>query len=184
VAFDAVAYDLAERIRAQCPPARSLVAVDGPGGAGKSTLALRLARALGDATIVPTDDFATWNDPLDWWHRMSDEVIRPIAQGRTARYRRRDFLTGRFLDWVMVPTKAVTIIEGVSSSRREWADRLCFSVWIETPRDERLRRGLERDGADALPAWEGWMAAEDEFFELDRPWERADAIIAGVDAAR
>jgi uridine kinase len=34
-----------------------LVAIDGGGGAGKSTLARNLADALGDATIVQMDDF-------------------------------------------------------------------------------------------------------------------------------
>jgi len=83
-----------------------------------------------------------------------------------------------------VPEAGVTIIEGVSSSRREWADRLCFSVWVETPRDERLRRGLEREGTDALSAWNGWMAVEDEFFARDKPWERATAIVPGTATAK
>lgn len=135
---------------------------------------------LEDATIVATDDFAAWNDPIDWWRRMLEEVLEPIAAGRPARYRRRDFVTGDLQQWVTVPVTSVTIIEGVSSSRREYADLLCFSVWVDTPRDERLRRGLERDGADALPLWQRWMATEDEFFAQDRPWERADAIVPGT----
>jgi hypothetical protein len=57
---------------------------------------------------------------------------------------------------------------------------LCFGVWVDTPRAERLRRGLDRDGADALVLWDIWMATEDAFFALDRPWDRADAIISGA----
>lgn len=175
-----VAEDLATRIREACATSRALVAVDGPGGAGKSTLAAMVASHLGDATVVPTDDFAAWNDPLGWWRRMLDDVIEPIAEGHRARYRRRDFLSGDLLGWVTVPTARVTIVEGVSASRREWSDRLCFRIWVETPREERLRRGLERDGADARALWEGWMATEDAFFAGDRPWERADEIVSGV----
>ncbi len=43
-----------------------LVAVDGPGGAGKSTFAERLSLALGGAPVVPTDDFASADAPLGW----------------------------------------------------------------------------------------------------------------------
>ncbi|HXR12510.1 MAG TPA: hypothetical protein VN770_09460, partial [Gaiellaceae bacterium] len=43
-----------------------IVAVDGAGGAGKSSLAERLASRLG-ASIVHTDDFASWDNPVDWW---------------------------------------------------------------------------------------------------------------------
>jgi uridine kinase len=163
-----------------CRSLRALVAIDGPGGAGKSTLAALLTSHLGDATVVPTDDFAASDDPLGWWRRMRDDVIEPIAEGRGARFRRRDFLSGQLLEWVTVPAARVTIVEGVSSSRREWSDRLCFRIWVETPREERLRRGLERDGVDARALWDGWMAAEDAFFAQDRPWERADAIVPGV----
>lgn len=38
-----------------------LVAVDGPGGAGKSSLAAQLATAC-DATLIHTDDFASWDN--------------------------------------------------------------------------------------------------------------------------
>lgn len=44
-----------------------LVAVDGPGGAGKSTFADRLAAAAGGAPIIHTDDFASADNPIDWW---------------------------------------------------------------------------------------------------------------------
>jgi cytidylate kinase len=36
-----------------------VVAIDGPGGAGKSTLAAQVAVVL-HAQVVCTDDFATW----------------------------------------------------------------------------------------------------------------------------
>jgi uridine kinase len=172
--------DLAARIDRVCSAGHALIAVDGPGGAGKSTLAEQLSSHLDGAVIVPTDDFAAWHDPLDWWPRMLAEVIEPLSKGLPARYQRREFSTGVLLDWIAVPPARITIIEGVSSSRREWAARLCFSVWVDTPRAERLRRGLARDGADAQVLWDEWMATEDAFFAVDQPWERADAVVPGA----
>src|SRR5207248_7862739 len=58
--------DLVRRIRqTSAPPgvATKIVAVDGHGGAGKTTLAARLANALG-CEVIQTDDFASWDNPV------------------------------------------------------------------------------------------------------------------------
>ncbi len=57
---------LAERIRARASPgSRMLVAVAGPPGSGKTTLAAQLAGKLGeDAAVVPMDGFHLENDVL------------------------------------------------------------------------------------------------------------------------
>ena len=70
-----------------------IVAIDGPGGAGKSTVAKRLAEELGGAPIVETDDFASWTDPLDWWPRLISDVLEPLARNEPSRYRRSNWAT-------------------------------------------------------------------------------------------
>lgn len=79
--------ELAELIRARPEPVR-LVAIDGPGGAGKSTFASLLAHELGGAPVVHTDDFATAENPINWWPRLREQVIEPLATGGAARYQR------------------------------------------------------------------------------------------------
>lgn len=167
--------------RSPCLGATRLVAVDGPGGSGKSTLARRLARELGNATIIETDDFASWDVPLDWWDRFETDVLAAIATGQPRiRYRRHDWITDRLGDWREHPIGAVTILEGVSSSRAAIADRLSYALWVETPPSVRLARGLDRDGEARRAQWESWMAAEDAFFAADGARDRADLV---VDAA-
>src|SRR5215212_9991964 len=73
---------LLARIRGASAPAgmsTRIVAVDGPGGAGKSTLAAALAAEL-DAPVVHTDDFASWDNPLDWWPRAIHQVLEPLTR--------------------------------------------------------------------------------------------------------
>lgn len=155
-----------------------LVAVDGPGGAGKSTLAEHIA-ARCDAQLVHTDDFASWENQLDWWPQLERQVLEPLAHTRRARYQRYDWDSRQLAEWHAVEPGGIVVVEGVSSARAAMRDRLSLSIWVETPPDVRLTRGLRRDGPDAAGLWQRWMAAEDAHFEADRTREHADVVVRG-----
>jgi hypothetical protein len=156
-----------------------LVAVDGYGGAGKSTFAARLAAALGGAAVVHTDDFATGAPGVEWWPRLEREVIVPLSAGATARYRRWDWDRGRLAEWRVVEPMPAVVIEGVSSARRAAADRLAYAIWVDAPEQLRLARGLERDGKEARASWDAWMAEEDAHFAQDGTRSRCDLVVDG-----
>jgi uridine kinase len=156
-----------------------LVAVDGPGGAGKSTFAARLAIALAGAPVVHTDDFAGWDNEFGWYPRLLSQVVEPLSQGRPGRYQRYDWARRDLAEWHDVPLGPVVIVEGVGAARREFAPFLSLAVWIETPAPLRLARGLERDGTDMLGFWQQWIAGENEHFAADRPRDRADLVVDG-----
>ncbi len=157
-----------------------LVGVDGCGGAGKSTFADQLSKHLGDASVIHTDDFASWDDPIDWWPRMKEQVIDPLAQGNEARWQRYDWEQRDLAEWHTLEPGGVVIIEGVTAARREWRDQLAYSVWVDCPRKIRLRRGLERDGQEALPLWERWMAAEDKYIADQSPQAHTNLLVSGA----
>src|SRR5579875_2493990 len=154
-----------------------VIAIDGPGGAGKSTLAERLSDALGNTPILHTDDFASWDNPVDWWPRVITEVLEPLSVNQSGRYQRYDWPSRATAEWHDVPPAPYVILEGVSASREAFRPYLCYTIWVETPREERLRRGLERDGMDARELWEGWMAEEDAYIEREHPVRRADIVV-------
>ncbi|MDT0345365.1 uridine kinase family protein [Streptomyces litchfieldiae] len=160
-----------------------LVAVDGPGGAGKSTFAARLAAAFdGGVPVLHTDDFASWDGTEDWWPRLEEQVLRPLGAGRPGRYQRYDWERRELAEWHDVPVTDVVVLEGVSASRLAVADRLTHAIWIDTDPATRLGRGLLRDGEDALPLWREWMAEEDRHFAYDRAHERAGLTVDGAPA--
>jgi uridine kinase len=172
---------IVEAVRAREAPvgvAVKIVVVDGHGGAGKSSFAARLAAGFGGAPVLHTDDFASWEEPVDWWPRMIAEALKPLAAGRQARFTQSDWGSGS--EEVVVQPDEVVILEGVTALRRAFRPFVTYSVWIETPRELCLARGLARDGEGARENWERWLAAEDAYIERERPHERADLVVAGA----
>jgi uridine kinase len=165
-----------------------LVGVDGPSGSGKSTLAVPLAARL-QAPVIKIDDFVSWTDFAGWWPRFEDQVLSPLMDGRDAVYQKRDWANDEFGSslggWRRVPFSPVVVIEGVTSTRASVSDRLACRVWVEAPADERLRRGLARDGESHRALWERWMREETLFFDEDRTKARADFVVStGVGQSR
>lgn len=180
--LDALLVRIGSAVRARRPPAgmaTRIVAIDGLGGSGKSSFARQLSRALGGAPIVQTDDFASWDNPLDWWPQLLERVLVPLSKGETARFERSHWGGETDGELVVVEPAEVVILEGVTASREAFAPYLAYSIWVEASAQLRLRRGLDRDGPDALEQWQAWMDEEDRYRVRERPDERADLVVRG-----
>lgn len=176
--------DLLELVQGRPPQAvrqTHLVAVDGHGGSGKTTFAARLAAAGERVDVVHTDDFAhpgeTGGLDID---RLRQQVLAPLQRDEAARYQRFDWNTQQLAEWIDVPAGGLVVLEGVSSMRREFTVAWDLTVWVETPRELCLARGLERDGADSRHLWNRWMVQEDEYVRRDQPHRRAGLVVAGA----
>ena len=151
-----------------------VLAIDGPSGAGKSTLATQVVDALrgsGYRTgLVSTDAFATWDDPVAWWTRLVDGVLRPLANGVEGAYRRMDWSTGspRPGEFVRVPVPDVLVLEGVSSGRTSVRPLLSHLCWLSGgSAAERLARAVARDGEAARAELGRWQRFERGWFAVD-----------------
>lgn len=169
--------EAASASRSPAGVATRLIAIDGPGGAGKTTLAARLAEEL-QAAVIHTDEFASWDNPINWWPEMLERALKPLAAGEVARYQPTAW-GGEERAPVVIKPGGTVVLEGVTASRRAFRPYLAYSIWIETDRVVRLQRGIDRDGEEARAQWEGWMAEEDHYIESERPAEHVDVVLRG-----
>lgn len=158
-----------------------LVAIDGPGGAGKTVLARTIAAALPDVTVVGLDDFARPSVPGWDMERFVRDVLDPILADRPGRYQRWEWSTDRPAEWHDVAVGGVVVVEGVSSTRHELGEPWDLTVWVSTPYETRLDRGVARDGEGMRSRWtDVWMPGEDAYIALQRRDERADLVVDGT----
>ena len=140
--------DIKEKLSKTKPKVGDVVfiAVDGRGGSGKSTLAKLLSEKLG-AEIIHTDDFAGWNNPLNWWPNIIKEVFKPIQDGGSSiSYQPTSWWENHHPEPINnQPVTAVIILEGTSSSRKEFDEYLSLRIFVNTPIDVCMERGVARD---------------------------------------
>ncbi len=155
-----------------------VVAVDGHGGAGKTTLALELAELL-EAEIIHTDDFASPDDPTHWWTRLIAQALEPIARGAHGiSYERSNWGPDHAPEPVANQQVSSTmILEGVTASRREFRPYLAYAIWVEAPKDVCIARGVARDGEAMRDQWERWWREEEAYIRDHRPVEFADVVL-------
>jgi uridine kinase len=155
-----------------------IIAIDGPGGAGKTTLAAWLAEELRATAVIHTDEFAGWDNPIDWWPALIEQALKPLASGAVARYQPTAW-TGEERAPIVIEPGGTVLLEGVSAARNAFRPYLAYTIWVETERAVRLQRGIDRDGEDSRAQWERWMDEEDDYVARERPAEHVDVVLPG-----
>jgi uridine kinase len=156
-----------------------VVAIDGHGAAGKSTLADGLSRHL-DVAVIHTDDFFRsteqrngheTTEPMDRYYdadRLRDEALLPLRNGDDVSFTAFDEENDEFREeTVTISPASVIVLEGVSAASPALRDLVDRSILVHTPLDtrvERLRKTITKDAWD-----EDWLEAERKYFEALGP---------------
>ncbi|CAN5607493.1 MAG: hypothetical protein M3494_12200 [Actinomycetota bacterium] len=85
-----------------------------------------------------------------------------------------------YAEWNEIPASEVLIVEGVGCGAETASPYLTFLVWVEAPKELRMRRGIERDGEAFRPHWERWARQEEAIFGANRTRERAGLVVEGA----
>ena len=151
---------------------RTVVAIDGVGGAGKSTLALRIKERLNESSLIEMDDFYSPINPtircqfvpeqgyqnfFDW-QRLKTQVFEHIHQNSTVRYQKYDWTRDELNGWTNLLLGPVVIIEGVYVLRPELRQYYDLSIFVETSLDVCTNRLQSRGNFEEEIRM--WQAAE------------------------
>lgn len=165
-----------------------VVSVEGRSGSGKSTVAERVRSelvALGEpvATLTMEDLYPGWEGLARAPELLRTWVLGPLAEGRTAAWRRYDWESDAFEEgWRTLPEDlgagGTLLVEGCGSGAgavRGWIDVL---VWVSAPDHVRRARLDAREDADLYaPFRKAWARQEEALYSLDHPRERADLVV-------
>ena len=164
-----------------------IIAIDGRCGAGKSTLANKLACELG-CNLIHMDDFFL---PLEKRtperlsipggntdvERFSDEVMLPLKSGLPFSYRPYDCHKASFGEPVKVEPAKITTIEGSYSCHPKLWECYDLRIFVDIDPVTQLERIVARNGKDAAKVFEArWIPFEEKYFETFSVKQRCDVV--------
>ena len=161
---------------------RPIIAIDGPAGAGKTTLANHLHYALGatlPSHVIHMDDlYHGWKTPFD---QQFADALRNLVNAHTSRQdmklARFDWSSNTYLAPENLSPKPLLILEGVASMHSIIGDEISAAIWLEIAPEIGLQRVLERDGAGITDEMQYWLELQEQHFLAEEPKNRADFIL-------
>ena len=165
------------------------LAIDGPSGSGKSSLAKWLKKVYGDCEVFHMDDFflppekksperlSTPGGNVDW-ERFLEEVLVPIKEGKPFSYRPYDCGECALSDAVTATPRQLNLVEGVYSLHPALREAYDFKLFLSIDRQEQLQRILERNGPHMQQRFiKEWIPLEDLYFETMSIKDASDLIL-------
>jgi uridine kinase len=159
-----------------------VVVIDGPAGAGKTTLAEIISTNFTSVNTVHMDDlYEGWNSPLNpaLYSRIQMQILAPHLNSESSAYDVYDWAERSFQSKKQLPIRKILVIEGVGSAglaNRKFADLIIF---IEVSPELGFNRVLRRDGLKLSNEMQGWQVMETEHFENDGTKRAADFVVDG-----
>ena len=161
---------------------RPIIAIDGPAGAGKTTLATNIHLALFPnytSTIIHMDDlYNGWDKALS---SELTEVLTHIAmahrQGQPISLSKYDWANATFSPAELIDDAQLIILEGVGSGQSALREYLSALIWIDIDESKGLSRVLERDGEVIKEQMQKWLMTQEQHFAIEKTDNAADFVL-------
>ncbi|MTA86671.1 MAG: hypothetical protein F2553_01670 [Actinobacteria bacterium] len=156
-----------------------LVAIDGPAGSGKTTLASKLEA---DYKLTATVQVVHMDDLYNGWEQaLSQDLTAKLTEIVHAHKSGKDFYLAKF-NWAtmefgeaqLIPASEILILEGVGAAQKIVRDAGAKTYWIETSEEIGLTRVLDRDGHHLRDLMLKWQSYQDAYFKMDKTAENCD----------
>lgn len=162
-----------------------LIGIDGCGGAGKSTIAEKLALELTDSQVVHIDDFyklkqqqieVTEQTPVHVnfeFNRLKLQVLEPLMNGSNASYQNSKG------EITTVKPQGYVIVEGLGTLGMELRYYFDYKIWVDSPEGTRRQRGIERDTNEWTKIWdEEYLPQDARYMREQAPQNEADWVLS------
>ena len=177
---------LFEQLRSVSLP--GIIAVSGFGGSGKSSLATQIGATF-HSPVISVDSFIrdrhlthyTQWDFIDY-ERLEREVLLPFSAGvASIEFGHFDWSSNRIGSYQTLRSCPQIVVEGVGLFRPSLLRYFAFTIWVECPLEEAIRRGKWRDrevyNSPQDQNWDGvWRDNDVECYRLYKPEQIADAV--------
>ena len=164
-----------------------IIAIDGPAGAGKSTLAKRIKSNLQEQSglktaIVHMDDlYEGWENALtdQLTKTLINQILIPVSLAKNFGYRKYNWFSGSFGDIFEEDSPEILILEGVGSGQKATRRYLDQLIWIDIDAETGLQRVLQRDGDYLENEMRVWQMRESSHFSKENTRDSATIRING-----
>ena len=162
-----------------------LIAIDGPAGAGKTTLANELSLALKadrNVNLIHLDEiYAGWDLALTpLLTEALSKILESVSSEEPAIIPIYDWSVQQFTSTREIAPSDVIIFEGVGSGQRVVRERATMTVWLDIDPHTGLERVLQRDGAAIKKQMQLWQIREAAHFLADATRENVDFILSTI----
>jgi uridine kinase len=162
-----------------------IIAIDGPAGSGKTTLAQKLQNSFPQwkVEVVHMDDlYDGWENALtnNLTRILEQGIAKPVSEGKAFEYRKFDWLAMRYGELKKIPNPDLLILEGVGSGQKAVRKYLDQLIWIDIDSDVGLNRVLSRDGDYMEMHMRIWQMRESEHFKKENTRDSATMRLDGM----
>jgi uridine kinase len=161
---------------------RPIIAIDGPAGAGKTTLAHEIYLAISlkkSVSVIHMDDLYD-----GWDNALGADLTKVLLyltdqhkQNKPAKISRFNWITSSFEDSEEIAPTDLLILEGVGSGNLAIQDELAALIWIDIDPEIGVKRVIDRDGAQVAEEMRKWLGTQEEYFSQHSTREKADFIL-------
>ena len=159
----------------------TLIAIDGPAGAGKTTLAAKLLEEYSSTqsvTVIHMDDlYNGWTDALgDELSQKLGQIVRQYRLGSVFEIEIFDWSSMKFDGVQRIQPSDVLIFEGVGAAQKIVRDADAITYWLDIEPAIGLERVLARDGQEIEVFMHQWQLDQEIHFVRDKTRENAQHI--------
>jgi len=160
----------------------TVIAIDGPAGAGKTTLA---ARFFDEFSTSKTVALIHMDDLYDGWENALDDRLTSKLTGIVDAFAAHSRFSIPIFNWATmrfdlsqtIEPSDILIIEGVGAGQKVVRDYGAILYWLDIEAEVGLARVLERDGYEIESQMKQWQLDQDAHFLRDNTRANANHIL-------